>query len=138
VIDVWDLALKKFYIVDHVLAALLGFLLYHWLTFEALLLCERFHLFEPALPVIFFFHIAFLLPHDQDVWEVHFVLEVLLVKVDLPLVDKLSLLAVVMGSGVVCDLLVGVTDDGDDEVHQDHEKTENTHQEQQVREHHDR
>lgn len=68
-----------------------------------------------------------LLSYYKDIWEVSFVLKLLLVEVDLSFVDHHDSLLVVMGIFVFDNSVIGITDNCNDEVHENHEKIEDGH-----------
>ena len=93
-----------------------------------------------ALPIIILERhsiIVLLLPDNENVWEFPLVFKLLLVEMHLPLVDHHYSLLVVVRVLVFDNYVVGITDNCNDEVHENHEKVEHGYDEQEPCEVHD-
>lgn len=89
---------------------------------------------DPTLHVVFSDWCVFLLPDDQDIWELAVVGEGLFAEMDFSFVDHSHSLEVIMCFSVLDDFSVGFTDDWNYKVHENHEKNEHTPKVNQPRE----
>ena len=122
-------------IVAHLLTQLALLLPTEVLVVSGLVLEQLANGFEVGLPVVNLFLVVLLLADDNVFGEVLLVFEVACVEQLLQLANQQGFLMIVVGDGEVDDLLEGVGNNCDDEVHENHGESdygEDVHEEGQV------